>query len=122
MLIEQYFAQLEEIINACESIRAKSIYKEIRSEYIGYFKAELHFQNSSSLYIREFVFARSGIFKYTYSYHCQDAGNSLVFRYDNTRHFPGLPNFPHHKHTLEGVVSVSEPDLQSALDEILSML
>lgn len=122
MLIEQYFARLEGIINACDSVRAKSIYKEIRSEYIGYFKAELRFPNDSSLYVREFVFARSGILKYTYSYHCQDVGNHLIFRYDNTRHFPDLPNFPHHKHTPEGVIPAEEPDLQIVLDEILNLL
>lgn len=122
MLIEQYFAQLEGIINTCDSVRAKSIYKETRSEYIGYFKAELRFQDDSSLYIREFVFARSGTLKYTYSYHCQDAGNRLIFRYDNTKHFPDLPNFPHHKHTPEGVVAVPEPDLQVVLDEVVALI
>jgi hypothetical protein len=28
-----------------------------------------------------------------YRYHCQDESNRLVFRYDCTRHFPGLPGF-----------------------------
>ena len=121
MLIEQYFAQLEGIINSCDNVCAKSIYKETRSEYIGFFKAELRFQNDSSLHIREFVFARSGILKYTYSYHHQDADNRLIFRYDNTRHFPDLPNFPHHKHTSEGIVSASEPDLQVVIAEVLDL-
>jgi hypothetical protein len=122
MLVEQYFAQLEEVINACGSIRTKIIYKDKRSEYVGYFKAELYFQNGSSLHVREFAFTRSEIVKYTYSYHYQDADGRLIFRYDNTRHFPDLANFPHHKHTPAGVAPADKPDLRTILDEVTGLL
>ena len=75
MLIEQYFDQLEGIINICDNVHAK-----------------------------------------------QDARDLLIFRYDNTRHFPALPTFPHHKHTPEGVVPVSEPDLQMIVAEVLDLI
>jgi len=33
-----------------------------------------------------------------YSYHWESAEGELVFRWDNTPHFPNLPGFPHHVH------------------------
>lgn len=122
MLVEQYFAYLESLIENYGAIRTKAIVKDKRSEHVGYFRAELFFHDGSSLHVREFVFTRSEIDRYTYVYHYQDADNQLIFRYDNTRHFPELPNFPHHKHTPEGPVPVPEPDLSAVLDEILGML
>lgn len=122
MLVEQYFAQLESIIESYGTIRTKTVFKDKRSEYIGYFRAELFFHDGSSLHVREFIFTRSEIDRYTYVYHYQDADNRLIFRYDNTRHFPELPNFPHHKHIPDDTVSAPEPDLQTVLDEVLGIL
>jgi hypothetical protein len=122
MLVEQYFAQLEAIIADYGSIRSKVVQKDKRSEYLGYFKAELYFPDGSALYVREFVLTRSEIEKYTYVYHYQTADHQLVFRYDDTQHYPDLPNFPHHKHTLDQVVSAVEPSLRFVLDEILDIL
>ena len=47
MLIDVYFAQLESSINACGSIRAKVITKDKRSDYVGYFRADLYFYDGS---------------------------------------------------------------------------
>ena len=118
MLVEDYFAQLESIISSYGIIRSKTIHKDKRSDYIGYFKADLYFQNGSSLHVREFVFTRSEIVKDTYAYHYQDADDQLIFRYDNTRHYPDLSNFPHHKHISENVVPAADLDLRAVLDEI----
>jgi hypothetical protein len=62
------------------------------------------------------------VVKDTYVYHYQGPEDKLIFRYDNTRHFPNLPNFPHHKHTPAEVISASEPDLKTILDEVLNLL
>ena len=121
MLVEQYFARLESIIDGYGSIRAKTIFKDKRTEHIGYFRAELFFRDGSSLHIREFISTRHRIDRYTYAYHYQDAADRLIFRYDNTRHFPNLPNFPHHKHIPDDVIPASEPDLQDVIDEILDI-
>ncbi len=46
----------------------------------------------------------------TYSYHWQDASATLIRRWDNTPHFPGLQNFPHHVHLgAEGNVTAGQP-------------
>jgi hypothetical protein len=93
--------------------------KDKRSQHIGYFRAELFFPDGSSLHVREFATTQLRIDRYTYVYHYQDADDQLIFRYDNTHHFPDLPDFPHHRHTPYEVASASEPDLQSVIDEIL---
>lgn len=41
MLVEQYFAELEATIARFGSVRANAILKDIRSPYIGYFRAEI---------------------------------------------------------------------------------
>jgi len=122
MLIDDYFAQLESVIKSCGSVRTRTVHRDKRSDYVGYFRADLYFYNGSLLHVREFVFTRSGIVKDIYVYHYQDAEGRMVFRYDNTGHHRNLPNFPHHRHTPEGVLSTAEPDLQTVLDEILNLL
>lgn len=48
----------------------------------------------------------------------------MIFRYDNSPHFPELLNFPHHKHCGDeaNVVSATPPDLPSVLREIESLI
>jgi hypothetical protein len=55
-----------------------------------------------------------------YSYHYQDAKQTLVFRYDDTAHFPNLAGFPHRKHigSPAQVISAEPPDLTAVLQEI----
>jgi len=45
------------------------------------------------LHFRELVDLESERARQMYSYHYQRSGTSLVFRYDDTPHYPGLPNF-----------------------------
>ena len=119
MLIEEYFALLESLIDSCGDARTKTIHKDKRSQHTGYFRADLFFPDGSSLHIREFVTTQIRIDRYTNVYHYQDADDRLIFRYDNTHHFPDRPNFPHHRHTPDGVALAPEPDLQSVIDEVL---
>jgi hypothetical protein len=53
-----------------------------------------------------------------YRYHFQDKDNKLIFRYDNTPHFPGLKAFPDHKHLPENVVPANRPTVFEVLDEV----
>jgi len=70
------------------------------------------------LEINEAIIVENGVIKTLgYRYHLQSAGNELVFRYDNTPHFPGLPSFPHHKHHRNSVVASGNPDLLDVLQE-----
>lgn len=52
-----------------------------------------------------------------YRYHCQDAQNHLLFRYDNTPHFPALSSFPHHKHLPNDVIASVKPTIFQVIKE-----
>ncbi len=54
----------------------------------------------------------------SYRYHFQAVNNELVFRYDNTPHFPALENFPAHKHLPDRVISAVRPLIKDLLEEI----
>lgn len=59
-----------------------------------------------------------------YVYQYQKADGALVFRYDNTPHFPDLFSFPHHKHlgSEVNVMAALPPDLKSVLAEIHNLM
>ena len=57
-----------------------------------------------------------------YRYHFQDELRSLIFRYDNTPHFPGLDSFPHHKHVGDTVVSSHKPTIPEVVQEMKGFL
>jgi hypothetical protein len=47
--------------------------------------------------------ATSGSIRYSY----QELTDKPLRRWDNAPHFPGLPNFPHHHHDVQGNVTES---------------
>lgn len=52
----------------------------------------------------------------SYTYQYMRADGTLIFRYDDTNHFPHLHTAPHHKHVGENeVIPAHAPDLQSVL-------
>jgi hypothetical protein len=53
-----------------------------------------------------------------YRYHFQDRDNNLIFRYDNTPHFPGLESYPNHKHLPGDVVAAKRPSVSHVLHEV----
>ena len=53
-----------------------------------------------------------------YRYHFQDKDNRVIFRYDNTPHFPDLDSFPNHKHLSENVLPASRPSVMEVLGEV----
>ncbi len=55
-----------------------------------------------------------------YSYHWESADGDLLYRWDNTPHFPNLPGFPHHVHDgRAGAMFVGKPmDVFAVLDYI----
>ncbi|MBN1347891.1 hypothetical protein JXJ21_00635 [candidate division KSB1 bacterium] len=58
----------------------------------------------------------------SYRYHFQDKQNNIIFRYDNTPHFPGLKTFPHHKHLADNVVECQQPSIAGICDEVTTYL
>lgn len=74
----------------------------------------------------ELVQRGSTIFRNEYAYHYQAADGALLFRYDNSPHYPDIETFPHHKHVRAGaselVTPARPPDLIGVLREIETML
>ncbi len=60
----------------------------------------------------------------TYSYHWTDAHGDLIWRWDNTPHFPDLAGFPHHIHDgRNNTVGPGKPvSIFTVLDEIARIL
>ena len=123
-MIEDYFRQVETLITNTGIIHSSSITYDKRSTYIGLIRGDIYFLDGSLLHLREFVNVEHGIERYMYAYHYQRPDGTLVFRYDNTPHFPALSTFPHHKHegSESNVVSASPPDLQAILTEIQDLI
>jgi hypothetical protein len=123
-LIEDYFRQVEALLSAAHIIHSTSITYDKRSASIGFIRGILYFLDESQLHLREFVNVEHGVERYMYVYHYQRSDGVLVFRYDNTPHFPILPTFPHHKHEHSdtNVIAASPPDLQAVLNEIHSLI
>ncbi|MDY0096315.1 MAG: DUF6516 family protein [Candidatus Vecturithrix sp.] len=122
MFIEAYFETLQPLIRDCGYIQSTTITTDKRSDYVGFFKADLYFIDGSVLFVREFVFTKTELMKDMYAYHYQDAQGQIIFRYDNTRHFPQFPTFPHHKHLASEVLAAREVDLQQVIQEIVERL
>ena len=57
-----------------------------------------------------------------YRYHFQDNKNKIIFRYDNTPHYPGLKSFPHHKHTRINVISTAKPSILDVLNTAIKII
>jgi Family of unknown function (DUF6516) len=66
----------------------------------GYFRARLSLSNGDFLEIAESFAMRDGqLVTLDYRYQWMDGTKqTLRKRWDSVKHFPGLPNFPHHVH------------------------
>lgn len=123
-MIEDYFRRIATLIATAGIIHSSSITYDKRSTSIGFIRGDISFLDGSQLHLREFVNVEHGTERYMYAYHYQRPDGALVFRYDNTPHFPALATFPHHKHEASeaNVVAASPPDLQAILTEIQSLM
>ncbi len=119
-MIDDYFQSILATLRVSRAVKLHHVRLDQRSHWAGYVRGEVYFLDNSRLYFREFVNTEAGIERFAYSYHYQGPRGDLIFRYDNTSHFPHLPNFPHHKHvgTESSVVSANAPDLATVLNEI----
>lgn len=116
-LLERYFAEIEAAVTQLTAY-AESYAEEILTSERANLRIRLRFQSGGLLEINEAIIVENGVLKTLgYRYHLQRAGGELVFRYDNTPHFPDLPSFPHHKHLRNAVVASSKPDLLDVLQE-----
>jgi hypothetical protein len=123
-LIEDYFHEIAAIIKAELSIQGASMAYDKRTPHIGFLRGSLYFSDGSVLHVREYVSVQYDIERYMYVYQYQDRDGILIFRYDNSRHFPQLSTSPHHKHdgSESNVINAIPTELAAVLGEIRSLL
>ncbi|MBI5823152.1 MAG: hypothetical protein HZB18_03935 [Chloroflexi bacterium] len=125
-MIDEYVRATEEAVASLGNLtRGSMIYKEEREADFIVLRGEVKFVDGSQLHFREFVQLKQGQLPhcYKYAYHYQRADETVIFRYDNARHYLDLSTAPHHKHIGENeVVAANAPDLESVLKEIEGMV
>lgn len=121
-MTETHLKKVQALLNASPLIIQPSISVEDRGE-VWFLRGNVDFIDGSSLYFRELFIGRGRKYKEIYTYHYQDREGKLLFRYDNSPHFPDLTNAPHHKHQADGsVISSNPPDLEPVLREIEGLI
>ena len=125
-MIDEYVQSLKHYIHAlAQKVSGFDIVPQRREEEFAFISGEIKFSDGTILHFREYVELKEGNDprRYKYVYHYQRADETVIFRYDNARHFPNLPAAPHHKHIVENeVVAADAPDLKSVLREIEGMV
>lgn len=121
-LLETYFSEVEEAVAELPVYVEKYI-EEILASDRANLRIRLRYDSSGCLLaVNEAVVVNHDrLITLGYRYHCQDAANNLVFRYDDTPHFPNLDSFPHHKHLKGDVITHGKPDLVDVFWEAASV-
>lgn len=119
-MIDKYAQKLLDAVAASPIVRSSNISFDKRTLDAGLIRGELTFADDSCLHFRELVDTQARVIRIMYSFHYQRENGSLIFRYDDTPHFPTLPQFPHHKHigSQTDVIPAQPPDLTTVLREI----
>ena len=118
-----YFDQIDQLLEAYPNVYAESYNATILSSERANLKLRLRFYFKYLLSISEaLIFVKDQIMVIDYRYHFQDGQNNLIFRYDNTPHFPDLPSFPHHKHLTDRVISCELPSIATVIQTAIAFL
>jgi len=104
--VEAYFVLIKERLVTEPNVAGFQIMRARTTLMDGYLRARVQLINQSRLEFSEYIQLSSTgqIQVVTYSYHWANERNQLIRRWDNTPHFPELPNFPHHIHDCDGML------------------
>jgi hypothetical protein len=117
-LLSQYLENVESAIRKLEDVYVERYEEEIVAADRVNLRIRVRFASGHMLELNEAVIGQQGrVTHLCYRYHLQDPKNNLVFRYDNTPHFPELENFPHHKHLPDKVAAAEQPSILKVIEE-----
>ena len=117
-LLAEYLLTVETELSALREAYVEHYLEELLTPVRANLRIRVRFDSGRLLEINEAMMVDGNVLKHLdYRYHCQDADNRLVFRYDSTPHFPELPAFPHHKHPPGSVHPAERPDISRVLVE-----
>lgn len=121
--IAVYLKEIAEKIQTLENIYIEKYEEEILTAWIFNLCIRIRFVQGYLLEINEAAYVEEEQFDFlSYRYHLQNAQNTLIFRYDNTPHFPQLSSFPHHKHLPYAVENSQKPKLLQVICEVETIL
>jgi hypothetical protein len=117
--LEKYFEDVYISIKSFNIINVEHYHEEI----LGYnrinLKIRVRFEEGSLFEVSEAVICEENQLRHLgYSYHFQNKENQLIFRYDNTPHYPDIETFPNHKHLPGNVIKSVKPSLLDVIKEI----
>lgn len=117
-VLSQYLASVEGAVRQLIGVYIEHYEEEILGTKRANLRIRVRFSSGHLLELNEaFVVESERIRHLDYRYHFQDMQNNLVFRYDNTPHFPGLENSPHHKHLRDEVSPAEKPSINRVIEE-----
>jgi hypothetical protein len=100
MNLDRYLVAVKEKLNASLIIASIEIVDERILLNRGYFRARLTLTNNDFLEIAEsFTIQDNQLITLDYRYQWMDVSKKILKqRWDSVKHYPNLPNFPHHVH------------------------
>jgi len=117
-VLAAYLVRVERAILQCHNAYVERYTEEILTSERASLRIRLRFEQGHLLEINEaVVIVDDKLVSLDYRYHCQNEQNQVIFRYDNTPHFPDLPSFPHHKHLPNNVIVSAQPDIELVVQE-----
>ena len=116
-VLAEYLKEVEKAIGHLPDVYLELYEEEILANERVNLRIRVRFYNGCLLQLNEAVIFQTKFEHLGYRYHFQDKNSELIFRYDNTPHFPDLPNFPHHKHSPAGAEPSKAPSILSAIAE-----
>ena len=120
-MIQAYFTQIKRVIDqyaATSFVLEAQMHFDMRPGDQGDLTGTLIFADDSKLHFSEYLDQTGEVVdKLMYTYHYQDTGNQLIFRYDNALHKPALSSVEH-KHLSTQIIAAPDPTLDAVLAEI----
>ena len=119
-ILSRYLKAIEHVVNKLNNAYVERYEEEILTEDRVNLRIRIRFTNGYLLELNEAVKAEKNTINHlNYRYHFQDDRYRLVFRYDNTPHFPDIESFPHHKHAQQIVLASFRPSITQVIEEAL---
>ena len=85
----------------------------------GYLQLAVHFHDGSRFSVKLLAFGPGDYPDWlAWRIHYMDSTHRAIFRYDTSRHLPGSPNFPSHKHVGDTVVDHARPSVADIIREV----
>lgn len=117
-LLSEYLSDIEIGVSRLQGAYIELYEEEILSDTRVNLRIRIRFPESHLLELNEAVIVKSNKMDHlNYRYHFQDGKNILIFRYDNTPHYPDLDSYPNHKHQYAEVVASKKPAIFSVIEE-----